>query len=122
VTAKKRRRSRAVVLNTTRGGPAEVPRGTRESTGHVTNTTRIFEEDLVYEDASPDILAVLPGGGWCAVVDGDAIPLVCWVALDSGTMHGVVLGENGLIDLTDGNVEKHPNFTGYKQVNNDKKE
>ncbi len=81
----------------------------------MTNTTRILEEDLVYEDAEPDILAVLPGGGWSAVVDGDAIPLVAWVALDDASMHGVALDEGGRVNLSN-NVEKHPGFTGYKKT------
>ena len=108
-----------MVLNTTHG-PQEAPRGTRESTGHTINTSRVVAEDLHYLDEEPEILAVLPGGDWCAVVDGDAIPLVAWVALDDASMYGVAIGVDGLINLTD-SIEKHPNFTGYKQTNEKEK-
>ncbi len=105
-----------MVLNTTHG-PQEVPRGEAR---HI-NTSAILEPPLMsYEDEAPEIISVLNAGDWCAVVDGDAIPLVAWVALDDASMHGVVLGENCLINLTD-SIEKHPNFTGYKQTNEKEK-
>jgi hypothetical protein len=102
-------------VNTTHG-PQEAPRGTRESTGHTINTSRVVAEDLHYLDEEPEILAVLPGGDWCAVVDGDAIPLVAWVALDDASMHGVALDEGGRVNLSN-NVETRPHFSGYKQNN-----
>jgi len=105
-----------VVINTT-NGPREVPRG------HVVNTSRVVEEDLVYEDEPPEIIAVLGGNGWYAGVGNDAVPLVAFVALDSGRMYGVVVvGENARIDLTAGDVEKHPEFTGYTRQENVTKE
>ncbi len=84
--------------------------------GHVVNTSRILEEDLVYEDEEPAILAVVSAGDWCAVVEGVAVPMPLWVLLDDGSVYGVVIGEDGRIDLT-ADVEKHPHFTGYKQAN-----
>ena len=103
-------------VNTTTG-PVEVPRGTRE---HVVNTSRAVEEDLDYLDEEPEIVSVLRGTGWQAVVEEQRLPLVAFVALDSGKMYGVAVGENGLIDLTD-SVEQDPGFSGYEQDNiNDK--
>ena len=103
-------------INTT-GGPVEVD-PTRP--GHVVNTSAVTEEDMQYLDEEPEILAVLPGGAYHAVVDGEGslsrIPLVAFVALDDGRMHGVAIGEDGKIDLTK-DVEKLPGFTGYKQTN-----
>jgi hypothetical protein len=105
-----------MVLNTTTGA-VEVPRGTRS---HI-NTTAVLEPPLMaYEDESPEIISVLSAAGWQAVIADEAVPLVVWVALDTGRMHGVVVGVNGCIDLN-ADVEKHPHFTGYKQANiNDK--
>jgi hypothetical protein len=101
------------IINTTTGA-VEVPRGTRS---HI-NTSAILEPPLMtYEGEEPEILAVLPGGSWYAVIGGEGIPLIAMVALDDASMYGVVIGENGRIDLTD-SVEQHPHFTGYKQANN----
>jgi len=83
--------------------------------GHTLNTSRLTEEDLTYEDAEPEILAVVPGGDWCAEIAGEAVPVVAFVALDSGKMYGVAIGEDGRIDLTDGNVENNPNFVRYSR-------
>lgn len=105
-----------MVLNTT-SGPVEVPKGSRE---HVVNTSRVVEEDLVNTDEGPEILAVLPAAGWCAVIAEDAVPLVAFVALDSGRMYGVPIGEDGRVDLVDGDVEKHEGFVRYEQASNDK--
>ncbi len=100
-------------VNTTHG-PQEVPRGEAR---HI-NTSDILEPPLMtYEDEEPAILAVVSAGDWCAVVEGVAVPMPLWVLLDDGSVHGVVLGSNGRIDLTD-SVEQHPHFTGYKQANN----
>jgi hypothetical protein len=102
-----------MVLNTTTG-PKEYG---RDRPGHTLNTSRVVEEDLVYEDESPDILTVLPAGDWCAVVGGVAVPMPVWVVLDDASMYGVVVGTDGRIDLN-ADVEKHPLFSGYKQANN----
>ncbi len=99
------------ILNTS-DGPVEYHHG---QPARVINTTAIVEEDLTYEDESPEIVQVLPGGDWCAVVAGEAVALVAFVALDSGRMHGVAIGDDGHIDLT-ADVEKYPGFTGYKQT------
>lgn len=110
-----------MTINTTRGA---IPRP-EERPGHTLNTSRVLEEDLVYEDEEPEILAVLPGVGYHAVVKGGdgerAVPLVAFVALDSGKMHGVAVGANGLIDLTE-NVEDLDGFVRYEQANTDDKE
>ncbi len=94
-------------LNTT-SGPVEYdpPRS-----GHI-NTSRVVEEDLTYEGEEPEIIAVVPGGDWCAEISGEAVPVVVFVALDTGRMHGVAVGANGLIDLN-ADVEDNPNFVRY---------
>ncbi len=104
-----------MVLNTTRGGPAEVPRGTRS---HI-NTTDILEPPkMQYVDEPPEVVQVLAAPGWAATFeDGHHEELIFWCVLDDETVHGVVLGEDGLVDLAQGNAEKHPGFTGYKQNN-----
>ncbi len=83
--------------------------------GHVVNTTAVVEENLVYEDAEPEIVQVLNAGGWTATFeDGHHEALVFWVVLDDETVHGVVLGSNGLIDLN-ADVESNPNFVRYSR-------
>jgi len=84
------------------------------------NTSRVVEEDLTYTDEPAEIVSVVPAAGWHAVIGGELVPLVAFVALDDGRMHGVVLGKDGRIDLND-DVEKHPGFSGYK-ANNDKEQ
>lgn len=108
-------------VNTTRG-PVPIPRGERSPVGHTINTSRVVEEDMTYEDEEPEIISVLPGTGWHAVVNGEGIPLVAWVAMDDAKMYGVAVGEDGRVDLVEGDVEKLDAFTGYKQAatNNDK--
>jgi len=102
-----------VPINTT-AGPVEYE---RSRPGHVVNTSRIVEEDLQYVDEPPEIISVLPAADWRAVVEDDElVVLVAFVALDDGRMHGVAVGEDGRIDLTD-DVEKFPGFTGYIQTN-----
>jgi hypothetical protein len=96
------------VVNTT-SGPVAVPQGDYE---RVVNTSRVTEEDLVYTDEDPEILAVLPATGWHAVVGGDTVALAAFVALDTGRMYGVAV--DGRIDLVEGDVEKDPGFSGYK--------
>ncbi len=101
----------------TTNGPVEV-----SPVGHRINTSRIVGEDLTYLDEGPEILAVLPATGWQALIkDEEAHALVAFVALDSGKMHGVTVGEDGRIDLTD-SVEDRPGFVRYKQANNNDKE
>ncbi len=82
--------------------------------GHVVNTSRLLEEDLVYEDEGAEIIAVLPGGSWCAEIAGEAVPLVVFVVLDDASMFGVAVGSNGLIDPLD-SVENNPNFVRYSR-------
>ncbi len=84
--------------------------------GHVVNTSRVVEEDLTYVDEEPAILAVVSAGDWCAVVEGVAVPMPLWVLLDDGSVYGVVIGKDGLLDPLD-SIEKHPHFTGYEQAN-----
>jgi len=102
-----------MVLNTTTGPKQYDP--TRPA--HTINTTAVVEENLQYLDEEPEIISVLPGTGWQAVIGDEAVALVAFVALDTGRMYGVVLGSNGLIDLED-DVETRPHFSGYKQANN----
>ncbi len=97
-----------MTINTT-NGPREYDPA---RPGHVVNTSRILEEDLVYEDEEPAILAVVSAGDWCAVVGGVAVSMPVWVALDDGSVYGVVIGKDGLLDLLD-SVERFPNFVRY---------
>ena len=104
-------------INTTRGPKQYDP--TRS--GHTLNTSRVVEEDLIFEDEEPAILAVVSAGDWCALIADEAVPMPVWVVLDDASVYGVVIGEAGLLDPLD-SVETRPGFTGYTQVNNDKKE
>ncbi len=89
--------------------------------GHVVNTSRIVEEDLVYEDEEPTVVQILNADGWVATFeDGHQENLIFWCLLDDATVHGVVLGERCRVDLTEGNVEKDPGFAGYVQVSQHK--
>ena len=109
-----------MVLNTT-SGPAAVPKGIRE---HVINTSDVLEPpQMQYLDEPPEISQVLNAAGWVAMFeDGRQEKLVFWCVLDDATVHGVVLGEDGLVDLTEGNVEKLSGFLRYEQVNTTDKE
>jgi len=90
--------------------------------GHVVNTSRLTEEDLVYEGEEPEVVQVLNAAGWVATFeDGHHEALIFWCLLDTGKMHGVILGEDGLIDLSN-NVEERPGFNGYTQTPNNDKE
>ncbi len=101
----------------TSGGPKQYdPRP-----GHTLNTSRLTEEDLTYVDEPAEIVSVVAGGNWCAVIAGEDVPLPLWVLLDDGTAYGAAIGEDGLLDPLD-SVEKRPGFNGYTQANNDKKE
>ena len=80
------------------------------------NTSSILEEDMQYLDGAPEIISVLPATGWHAVVGGEAVALIAFVAMDDGRMHGVAVDEDGRVDLTE-DVEKHPAFSGYVQTN-----
>jgi hypothetical protein len=96
-------------INTT-NGPVEVPRGTSERhPSHTLNTSHLYDED--------EIVSVLPGTGWCAVIGEESVPLVAWVAEDSGRMYGVCLSDESRVDLVEGDVEKNSNFQGYRQAN-----
>ena len=106
------------MINTTTG-PVAVPKGTRE---HVINTSRVTEENMQYLDEEPEIIAVLPATGWVAVLGETVVPLAAWVAEDSGRMYGVSLGDDGRIDLVEGDAEKLAGFVRYEQVNNKGKE
>ncbi len=106
------------IINTSNGpveiGPDQQPSGPE----HTVNTSHALEENLAYEDEDLEVLAVLPAGGWYALIEGKAgaraVRLAAFVALDTGKMYGVAVGEDGLIDLEEGNVEKHPGFIGYR--------
>lgn len=102
-----------MVLNTT-NGPVTVPRGARE---HV-NTSAILEPPAMdYLDEPPEITKVLNAGGWAAAFeDGHQEELLFWCVLDDATVHGVVLDEDGLVNLAEGNVEARDGFRGYKQT------
>jgi len=102
------------LLNTTNG---PVPKNPEQHPAHTLNTTRVIEEDMVYEDEEAEIAFVLPAAGWAAVVGGNTVPLVAFVALDTGRMYGASLGDDGRVDLLENDVEKHPGFAGYTQTN-----
>jgi hypothetical protein len=77
----------------------------------------VTEEDMQILDEPPEILSVMPAGDWRAVVGGEVVPLVAFVALDSGRMYGVVVGDDGKVDLEDA-----VDFNGYHQATNEPKE
>lgn len=113
-------------INTT-AGPVEYD---RSRPGHVVNTSRVVDEDMEILDEAEEIISVLPATGWAAAVGERFVPLVVFVAMDSGKLYGVAVGADGLVDLED-NIEvagdfngyhPHPGFSGYKQANNDKEE
>jgi len=104
------------MLNTTNG---PVPKNPDQHPSHTLNTSRVVEEDMQNLDEEAEIAFVLPAAGWCASVNGEAVPLVAFVALDDATMYGVAVAEDGCIRLTD-NVEDTRDFRGYTQTNNDK--
>ncbi len=106
-----------MVLNTT-AGPVEYE---RSRPGHVTNTSRVVEEDMQYLDEEPEIIAVVPATGWAAAVGEKLVPLVAFVALDSAKLYGVAVGNDGLVDLED-NIEDAVDFNGYHQATNEPKE
>jgi hypothetical protein len=109
------------VVNTT-CGPVEVGSTAYEQI----NTSRIIEEDMSFEDEETEIISVLPATGWQAVIEDPAdtrtIPLVVWVAEDTGRLYGVGLGEDGRIDLVENDVEKLDGFFRYEQINNEKEQ
>jgi hypothetical protein len=86
------------------------------------NTSRVVEEDLTYTDEEAEITTVMPAGDWKALVGDEVVALVAFVALDDGRMHGVVVGDDGRVDLTENNVETYAGFTGYKQANTSDRE
>ncbi len=99
-----------MVLNTTRG-PVEFPRGEAR---HI-NTTDILEPPkMQYVDEPPEVVQVLAAPGWAATFeDGHHEELLFWCVLDDETVHGVLLGEDGLVDLAQGNAETRSGFSGY---------
>jgi len=102
------------LLNTING---PVPRNPEQHPAHTLNTSRVVEEDMQHLGEEAEILAVLAATGWSASVNGEAVPLVAFVALDTGRMYGASLGIDGRVDLLENDVEKHPGFAGYTQTN-----
>ncbi len=107
-------------INTTGGA---IPRP-GERVGHVVNTSDVLEPpQMQYVDEPPEITQVLDAVGWAAAFeDGHQEELLFWCVLDDATIHGVVLGKDGLVDLTEGNVETRRGFRRYKQANSNDKE
>jgi len=81
------------------------------------NTSSILEEDMQYLDEAPGIVSVLPAAGWCAAVGEALDPLVVFVAMDSGKLYGVAVGDDGRVDLVEGNVEDRAGFVRYEKTN-----
>ena len=101
------------MLNTTNG---PVPKNPDQHPSHTLNTSRVLEEDMRHLDEEAEIAFVLPAAGWSASVNGEAVPLVAFVALGDASMYGAVIGPDGLIDLS-ANVAETPGFAGYTQTN-----
>jgi len=106
-----------VVLNTT-ARPRYID---SRRPGHVTNTSRVVDEDMEVLDAEPEIISVLPATGWAAAVGEKLVALVVFVARDDGKLYGVAVGNDGRVDLEE-NIEDAADFNGYHQVNNNDKE
>ncbi len=100
------------MLNTTNG-----PRNVDPNPHRHIATSRIYEEDMQYLDDPPEILCVMPAGDWRAVVGGEAVALIAFVALDSGKLYGVAVGPRGRVDLVEGNVEDRAGFVRYEKIN-----
>ena len=98
------------IVNTT-SGPREVPDA---SEAHTINTSRVVEEDLVYEDEKLEVVHTTPALDWCAVVGGESVPLVLFATLETGRTYGVALGSDGRIDVSD-DVEARDGFQGYQK-------
>jgi hypothetical protein len=72
---------------------------------------------MQYLDEPPEVVQVLNAAGWAAAFeDGSRWPLVFWCVLEDDTVHGAVLGEDGLVNLTEGNVEKFKGFSRYEKT------
>ncbi len=102
-----------MVLNTT-AGPRYID---SMRPGHTINTSRVTDEDMEILDEEPEIVSVVPATGWAAAVGEHLADLVAFVALDSGRMYGVVVGDDGKVDLEDA-----VDFNGYHQATNEPKE
>ncbi len=105
------------VMNTT-AGPRYID---SMRPGHVVNTSRVTDEDMEILDEEPEIIGVLPATGWAAAVGERFVPLVVFVAMDSGKLYGVAVGNDGKVDLEE-SIEDAVDFNGYHQVNNEPKE
>jgi hypothetical protein len=106
------------VMNTSSGPVSVGPDPPR----HV-NTSDVLEPPrMEYLDEEPEIIAVVPAADWCAVVGEALVPLVVFVAMDDGRLYGVVVGDDGRVDLVENTAEDIPGFTGYIQTNNEPKE
>lgn len=88
---------------------------------HTVNTSHTVEENLQYLDEETEIISVLPATGWAATVGVKLVPLIVFVALDSGKLCGVAVGNDGKVDLED-NIEDAVDFNGYHQATNEPKE
>ena len=83
--------------------------------GHTLNTSRVVEEDLIFEDEAPEIVHVLnPARCVATFEDGHHEELLFWCLLDDETVHGVALDEDGRVNLSN-NVENNPNFVRYSR-------
>ncbi len=100
-------------INTTAGPVSVDPDPPR----HI-NTSDVLEPPrMEYLDEEPEIISVLPATGWHAVVGGEAVALIAFVALDSGRMYGAAVGNDGWVDLVEGNVEDRKGFVRYEKIN-----
>ncbi len=99
------------IINTS-NGPVEIP----DDNPHVINTSRVVEEDLIHEDAEPEVIGTAAGDGWHCVYEVRdelrAIPVLCWAQLDNDVVYPVVAPrDGGQIDLTV-DASEDPRFKG----------
>jgi len=80
------------------------------------NTSRVVEEDMVYEDEPAEIVHVLSGAGYAATFkDGHREDLVFWVVDDEGAVFGATLNDEGRADLA--SVADRAGFVRYEKTN-----
>jgi len=102
-------------MNTT-AGPVAVD---RDPPRHV-NTSRVVEEDMVYEDEPAEIVHVLSGAGYAATFeDGHREDLVFWVVGAEGEVFGATLSDDGKVDLA--SAEDRKGFVRYEKTSDEEK-
>jgi len=84
------------------------------------NTSRVVEEDLVYEDEPAEVAHVLSARGYVAVFEGGRREdLVFWVVDDEGAVFGATLNDEGRAGHA--SVEDRAGFVMYERTSDKEK-